>query len=417
MNEPDTLPVGEQSGGRLTVSQVTRILKNLIEDSFPAVSVEGELSNYVRHSSGHRYFTLKDAGSQLRCVMFRWQAERLDFQPAEGMKVVAFGNLTVYESGGQYQLNVLRLQPLGAGDLLARMEELKRRLAAEGLFDRKRPLPSFPRTVGVATSPTGAAVRDIISILSRRAPHVRIIVRPTLVQGADAPADIARALEDLNRLTGIDLIIAGRGGGSIEDLWAFNDEAVVRAIAGSRIPVISAVGHETDITLADFAADLRAPTPSAAAELAVRDSAELLQRIGGFRNRLRQGMLARVDDLSMRAGAVKRGLSDERFSRQIAFRGQRVDELAMRLKNAFSLSLSTRETTLETLKGRLSALNPSAVLTRGYAIVYRDRDGRIVTGGGMVGIGDGIRVALAEGSLRATVDSVEDARAETNMGG
>ncbi|MHB9029473.1 MAG: exodeoxyribonuclease VII large subunit [Candidatus Latescibacterota bacterium] len=404
MNEPDILPGGEQFGSRLTVSQVTRLLKNLIEDSFPILAVEGELSNYVHHSSGHRYFTLKDASSQLRCVMFRWQAERLGFKPAEGMKLLAMGNLTVYEPGGQYQLTVVRLQPLGRGDLLARLEELKQRLAAEGLFARKRSLPPFPASIGVVTSPTGAAIRDIISILSRRSPHVRIIVRPALVQGAEAAADIVRAIDDLNRHTAADVLIVGRGGGSIEDLWCFNEEAVARAVAGSRIPVISAVGHETDFTLADFAADLRAPTPSAAAELAVRDSTELMQYLERCRMRLKQGMLARVDDLSARVESVRKGFSFERFMPQIAFRSQRVDELTLRLKSGCSLLLSSRETVFEKLKGRLLAMNPASVLTRGYAIVYRDRDDRIVTGSEMVDIGEGIRVALAEGMLRARVE-------------
>jgi exodeoxyribonuclease VII large subunit len=407
MNEPDILPEGEQFGSRLTVSQVTRILKNLIEDSIPVLAVEGELSNYVHHSSGHRYFTLKDASSQLRCVMFRWQAERLGFKPVEGMKLLAVGNLTVYEPGGQYQLTVVRLQPLGRGDLLARLEELKQRLAAEGLFARKRPLPPFPACIGVATSPTGAAIRDIISILSRRSPHVRIIVRPTLVQGIDAAADIVRAIDDLNHQSDADVLIIGRGGGSIEDLWCFNEEIVARAIAGSRIPVISAVGHETDFTLADFAADLRAPTPSAAAELAVRDSAEVKQYLEGCRMRLKQGILARVDDLAARVESVRKGLGPERFMQQIAFRSQRVDELTLRLRSEYCLSLSSRETALEKLKSRLLAMNPAAVLTRGYAIVYRDRDGRIVTGSGMVDTGEKIRVALAEGALRARVEEKE----------
>lgn len=402
MSESDSFPGGEQPGGRLTVSQLTRMLKNLVEDSFPVLAVEGELSNYVHHSSGHRYFTLKDESSQLRCVMFRWQAERLDFRPSDGMKLVAVGNLTVYEAAGQYQLNVLRLQPLGRGELLARLEELKRKLAEEGLFDRKRPLPAYPRCIGVATSPTGAAVRDIISVLTRRAPHVRIILRPTQVQGVSAAGDIVRAIEELNR-TDAELIIVGRGGGSIEDLWCFNEESVARAIAASLLPVISAVGHETDITLADFAADLRAPTPSAAAEIAVRDASELRQLIKGYGIRLKQGVLARVDDLSLRVEAVRRGLSPERFLQNLLLREQRVDELTLRMKNTAAFAFTGREAKLDNLKARLRALNPSAVLTRGYAIVYREEDNRIVTDSGMAESGTGLRVDLSRGSLRAVV--------------
>lgn len=403
MKEPDQLSGGELPGGRVTVSQLTRILKNLVEDSFPVLAVEGELSNYVHHSSGHRYFTLKDESSQLRCVMFRWQAERMDFRPSEGMKLLAAGNLTVYEAAGQYQLNVLRLLPLGRGELLLRLEELKRKLSDEGLFTVKRPIPRYPLCIGVATSPTGAAVRDIISVISRRAPHVRIVIRPTQVQGTAAADDIARAIEELNRHFGADVLIVGRGGGSIEDLWCFNEEIVARAIAGSRIPVISAVGHETDFTLADLAADLRAPTPSAAAEIAVRDSSELTQIIEGSRNRLKQDILVRVDDLALRVDAVRRNLSPERFLQNLMLRGQRVDELTLRMKNAGMIALAGWEALLEKLSGRLHALNPSAVLTRGYAIVFREADGRIVTDSGMALPGAGIRVELAKGALRATV--------------
>ena len=412
MNDEDARPAEREHpfGDRLTVSQVTRLVKNLLEDSFPVLTVEGELSNYVHHASGHRYFTLKDASSQLRCVMFKWQAERLDFRPEEGMKLLAVGNLTVYEAAGQYQLTVLRLQPLGRGEMLARLEDLKKRLAAEGLFARKRPIPQYPFSIGVATSPTGAAIRDIISILGRRAPHVRIIVRPTLVQGEGAAADIVRAIDELNRHSGADVLIVGRGGGSVEDLWCFNEEMVARAVAGSAIPVISAVGHETDVTLADFAADLRAPTPSAAAELAVRDAVELKQEINGYRARLRQAIIARIEDLALHVESVRKAFSTERFLQNLMLRSQRVDELAMRLRNDFLLAVSARETALERLKSGLIAMNPSSVLTRGYAIVHREADDRIVVDSAMVEAGDGIRVRLAKGGLRATVNETAPGR-------
>jgi exodeoxyribonuclease VII large subunit len=392
--------------GHLTVSQVTRLVKNLIESGFPTIAVEGELSNSIRHSSGHRYFTLKDESSQLRCVMWKWQADQLDFLPEEGMKLLAVGNLTVYEAAGQYQLTVVRLRPLGLGELLARLEELKKRLAAEGLFERKRPIPKYPAVVGVVTSPTGAAVRDIISILTRRAPHVGIVVRPTLVQGDGAAADIVRAIGDLNDFTDADVLIVGRGGGSIEDLWSFNDESVARAIAGSRIPVVSAVGHETDVTLADFAADLRAPTPSAAAELVVRDTADVRQEIGTYRLRLRQAMESRITDLENRVESIRRAFGPERFLQNLMLRSQRVDELAMRLKNQCMLAVSGRETRFERVRSHLLAMNPMSVLSRGYAVVYRGDD-RIVTNSGMVEAGDGIRVRLASGGLRATVTVTE----------
>jgi exodeoxyribonuclease VII large subunit len=389
--------------GRMTVTDLTRLIKNLVEVNFPVVAVEGELSNYVHHTSGHRYFTLKDDCSQLRCVMFKWQGGRIDFKPVEGMKLLAVGNLTVYERSGQYQLNVFRLQPLGRGDLLLQLEELKKKLSAEGLFEQKRPLPQYPFTIGVVTSPTGAAVDDIISVLSRRAPHVKIIIRPTLVQGDSASADIAQAVKDINICSDADVIIIGRGGGSVEDLWSFNNESVVRAIAGSRIPTISAVGHETDITLADFAADLRAPTPSAAAELAVCNVADLHETITGYRLFLNREIFSRLEDTALRIERLKKGLSPDRFLQNVQYRSQVVDELSMRLKNLFALALSKSETNVEKLKSRLLAMDPRAVLARGYSIVYRELDNKVVVRDSMVETGDNIRVELAEGRLRAEV--------------
>ncbi len=393
-----------ESPERYTVTDFTREIKRLIEESIPVAAVEGEISNYIHHSSGHRYFTLKDENCQLKCVMFRWQAQGLKFIPEEGMKVLAIGNPTVYERGGQYQLTVFRLAPLGRGDLLARLEELKKKLAAEGLFDNQRPIPRYPDVVGVATSPTGAAVRDIVSVISRRAPHVRIVIRPTIVQGTEAALDIVRAIVDLNAYSGADVIIAGRGGGSIEDLWCFNEEIVARAIGASGIPVISAVGHETDFTLADFAADLRAPTPSAAAELAVRDAAELREVIEGHRIRLKRAMMSVVDDFARRVDTVMRGLRHDRFLQTMMMRGQTVDELTLRLKGAVFGVLGEREKTFERLSGKLSAMNPRSVLDRGYSIVFGERDGNVITDAAMVERGDGIRVEVARGAFRARVE-------------
>lgn len=388
---------------RYTVTEFTRHVKGIIEDSIPVAAVEGEVSNYIHHPSGHRYFTLKDGTCQLRCVMFKWQAQVLDFIPDEGMKVLALGNPTVYERSGQYQLNVLRLMPLGRGELLARLEELKQKLAGAGVFDNKRPIPLYPSTIGVVTSPTGAAVRDIISVLTRRAPQVRIILRPTLVQGAEASADIVRGIKELNIYTDADVLIVGRGGGSIEDLWCFNEEITARAIAHSKIPVISAVGHETDFTLADFAADLRAPTPSAAAELAVRDAGELRDTITGYRTMLRQRMLSKIDELSQRGEAVKKGLNPEWFLRFIMLKSQTIDELTLRMKSSVAGAVTSREKALERLNGKLSALDPKSVLERGYSIIYRERDNRVVTDSEMVSKGDYISAELVRGRLRAQV--------------
>ncbi len=396
-------PCSQETGvPRLTVTAFTRRIKQAVEDAFGTVAVEGEISNYTHHGSGHRYFTLKDKDCQLGCVMFRWMAQSLDFVPAEGAQVLAIGSPTVYERGGRYQLNVVRLLPLGRGDLLARLEELKEKLREEGVFDNARPTPRYPRTVGVATSPTGAAVRDIITVIRRRAPHVRIILRPTLVQGVDAAADIVRAIADLNDHTDADVIIVGRGGGSIEDLWCFNDEHVARAMHASVIPVISAVGHETDFTIADFAADLRAPTPSAAAESAVPDTAALLDFAAGIETRLRRHVLARLDALSERTESVRKRIAPDRFVQRIMTRGQEVDELTLRLRAGLSEIIAAREKTLERLDGALAAMNPKGVLARGYAIVTAE-DGSVVASTAAVGEGDSILVEVSDGSFGARV--------------
>ncbi len=399
----ETLADKDTFSGNLTVSELTKHLKRLIEGNVPVVSVVGELSNYVHHTSGHRYFTLKDESSQLRCVMFKWQAARVDFTPEEGMSLNAVGNVTVYERGGQYQLNVVRLVPMGRGELLLRLEELKKKLAEEGIFDNERPIPAYPAVIGVATSPTGAAVRDIISVISRRAPNVKIILRPATVQGEDAPLDIVGGIRDLNEATDADVLIVGRGGGSIEDLWCFNDERVARAIAASGKPVISAVGHETDFTLADFAADLRAPTPSAAAELVVKDMSELRQNIAKYAVMLKRGVMKNIDDIALRLEHARRGLSPERFQQMLVIKSQHVDELAMRIRNTAGRMIAEKEKTVGSLESKLLALNPAAVLERGYSIVYRDADSGVVDDYRKVEKNDGIFIVLAKGRLRAKV--------------
>ncbi len=404
MNDLNALFERDAFSGDLTVTELTTLLKKLIEGNIPVVSVVGELSNYVHHSSGHRYFTLKDEFSQLKCVMFKWQANQIDFEPEEGMMLKSIGNVTVYERSGQYQLNVIKLMPLGRGELLAQLEELKKRLAREGVFNNNRPIPLYPSTVGVVTSPTGAAVRDIISVIKRRAPHVRIIIRPSSVQGIEATGDIVNGIRDLNLHTDADVIIVGRGGGSIEDLWCFNDESVARAIASSAIPVISAVGHETDYTLADFAADLRAPTPSAAAEMVVKDSEELRSSISGYQALLQKDISLLIEDLTRKVENVKKGLSPQRFVQTLLSKSQNVDELTMRINNACILGITEKEKVAESLKSKLLALNPMSVLKRGYSIVYRDKDSRIVTDYTMVEKGDGITVELVRGGLNATVE-------------
>ena len=355
----------------LTVTQLTRRVRRLLEQQLGEVWVEGELSNTRVMPNGHAYFTLKDAGAQLSCVLFRSSA-RLDMpEPEDGLKVRLGGEISVYEPRGQYQLIVRDMLAAGQGALQAQFEALKRRLAAEGLFDaaRKRPLPAFPGTVALVTSPGGAALRDMLNILQRRAPWVRALIFPVRVQGAGAGAEIAEAVRRLADpealgLPRADVLIVGRGGGSVEDLWCFNDEALVRAIAASPIPVISAVGHEIDFTLADFAADVRALTPSAAAELVAPEAAELRRRFG----RLQQGMAARMSSALQHARAVvdlhaRGGLAREP-RRLLAQWTQQVDGLGEELRRAADEHLRQAETRIERLGHRVAALRPAQVLAR-----------------------------------------------------
>ena len=292
-------------------------IKASLEDQFPAVWVEGEISNLRTPSSGHAYFTLKDDTAQLRCVLFRGRGRRVAFQPEDGMQVLAFGGLDVYLARGEYQLVVELLEPKGVGALQLAFEQLKRRLEAEGLFDaaRKRGLPPYPRTIGIVTSPTGAAIRDMLHVIGRRFADLRILITPVRVQGEEAPGEIVRALADLQEIPELDVVIVGRGGGSIEDLWAFNDERVARAISACRVPVISAVGHETDFTIADFVADLRAPTPSAAAELVVQEKLQVVRALCDLYDTLKQAM-ARAP--GARAGAGGRARQAPRAHRRLA---------------------------------------------------------------------------------------------------
>ncbi|HEY6196033.1 MAG TPA: exodeoxyribonuclease VII large subunit, partial [Candidatus Eisenbacteria bacterium] len=318
----------------LSVAEITRAIKDLLSGSFPGVWVKGEISGFKgTHPSGHLYFTLKDANAQLACALFKNSAMRLTFAPKDGLEVEAFGEINVYEPRGQYQLVVKQMRIAGIGALLAQLEELKRRLAAEGLFDpaRKQRLPVFPRTIGVITSPVGAAVRDVVKILRARWPGIRIVLAPVKVQGEGAAAEIAAAIERFDRWRGADLLIVGRGGGSIEDLWAFNEEPVVRAIAAASTPIISAVGHEVDTTLADLAADVRAATPSNAAELAVRDRREVKQRLESLTQRARTRLHTRLGQLRRELAAILKQHGFRRVHDLFTHWQQRTDELRDRL--------------------------------------------------------------------------------------
>jgi len=389
----------------ITVSELTkRISSALSVPAFQSLAVEGEISNFVHHASGHMYFSLKDAHSRVKAVMFRSRNRLLNFLPKNGETVIAVGSVGVYEPSGEYQLYVEMLFPKGTGDLHLAFEKLKAKLEAEGLFDaaRKRPLPLLPRKVGVITSPSGAALRDIIRVLTRRFPAVQILVFPALVQGEGAPESLIKALQ-LAQDTDCDVLIMGRGGGSFEELNAFNDEQLARAIANSAIPVVSAVGHETDFTIADFVADLRAPTPSAAAELVVPLQEELQRAVTSAAKRL--------------VGALRRQISAERrFLTQLASSAAlqrpdyRVNQLRQRLDDLFTNltlhnthKLALRRSQLGNLAGRLETLSPLQTLARGYAICS-DAEGHVLRSADQVQPGDAVNVTLYAGLLLCRVE-------------
>ena len=353
-----------------SVSEVTKAVRGVIESAFDEVWIEGEVSNFRQQASGHQYFTLKDAAAQLSCVFFaRGGAWRKTVALQDGMLVQARGKLTVYEARGQYQLNVSLVQAAGAGLLQAKFEALKRKLAAEGLFDaeRKRGLPQFPRAVGIVTSPTGAALRDMLNVLTRRAPWLRVIVSPARVQGDGAAAEIARALDDLNQLAArgiapVDVIVLARGGGSIEDLWEFNDEPLARAIAASALPVVSAVGHEIDFTIADFVADLRAPTPSAAAELIVPDTAELLRMLAGRSAFLHRRVSAAIENSRTHLAGLLRSTLFREPARRIEEAAQRVDLADQSLRRTVESRIAEFSQRIEALGSRVRQHRPDQVL-------------------------------------------------------
>lgn len=353
----------------LSVSRLTSLIRGVLEDNFEHVWVEGEVSNLAMPASGHLYFTLKDAGAQIRCVMFRASARALKFRPRDGMGLIVRGRITLYEQRGDYQLLVEYLEPQGMGALQLAFIQLKEKLAKEGLFaeERKRSIPSLPQRIGVVTSATGAAIHDILTVLNRRFANVEILLRPVKVQGEGAAEDIVEAINDLNGYGGIDVMIVGRGGGSLEDLWAFNEEKVARAIARSRIPVISAVGHEVDFTIADFVADLRAPTPSAAAELVVKSKEELASRVEFLRHRLLQRMHRTLAEAGGELESLGRALRDPTML--LGHLAQRVDDLSARLDRSIAGSIKYRIIAIEALKNNLRLRNPSLAVERTRELV------------------------------------------------
>ena len=389
----------------LTVSDLTRKIKAILEGGFPSLAVQGEISNFKRHTSGHVYFTLKDDRAQIACVLWRSRAALLRFAPEDGMHVVASGRISVYEVRGNYQLDVAALHPLGVGELQLSFERLKKRLEGEGLFapERKKPLPEFPDRIGIITSPTGAALQDMLNILRRRFPGASVILRPVRVQGEGAAAEIAEALDDVNAFGKVDVIIVGRGGGSLEDLWAFNEETVARAIARSAIPVVSAVGHETDVTIADLVADLRAPTPSAAAELVVKDRSVLLDILRNSWYTLQETLR---DMLRNRTESIHHLLASYSFNRPIDLlrqSSQRLDELRRSFERSSVHRLALTQARYAALHLRIAALDPRLALKRGYTIVRKE--GRIVDTRTRVRKDDEIDVEFHDGTIRSIVTS------------
>ncbi|OFZ14495.1 MAG: exodeoxyribonuclease VII large subunit [Bdellovibrionales bacterium RBG_16_40_8] len=430
-----------------SVSKINALIRERLEGEFTQIWIKAEISNFKAHTSGHFYFSLKDEFSQISAVMFKGLNSKLKFRPENGLEVIVRGHITVYEPRGNYQVFCEFMEPVGAGALQKAFEQLKAKLQAEGLFDsqRKRELPSFPRHIGLVTSPTGAAIQDILNVLKRRYKAARITLAPALVQGDPAPASIIAAIELINKVRDVDVLIIGRGGGSIEDLWAFNDEGVARAIAASRIPTISAVGHEVDFTIADFVADLRAPTPSAAAELVVKSVIEIEEKIRGFKARLWQSFNAtmriyqervvslsrrlvdpqrrlqdlqiRCDELSTRLEfAIIRYIDDRKTDvelflqklstpRELIVRLQKRMQLAAAyLQNGMKSKLTQNSARLREGVGRLEAMSPLRVVARGYSILEKNK--HIIKSTKDVVMGDALEATLAEGRLRVEVIEV-----------
>lgn len=391
-----------------TITQLTREIKSVLESSFPPVWIEGEISNFIKHSSGHMYFVLKDENSQIPVVMWRSWNERLFFTPQDGMKVLAYGNISVYEKRGSYQFEVLQLQPAGIGELQLAFEQLKVKLQKEGLFSEelKKPIPNYPGTIGIVTSPTGAAIRDLMSVFGRRFPGVQLILAPVRVQGEGAAAEISQAIKDFNVFGEVDLLIVGRGGGSFEDLWPFNEEIVARAIHESEIPIISAVGHEIDFSISDFVADLRAPTPSAAAELAVPISAELIEFVTNSVQKMYRLVNANIDQKRERVQTLEKSYALKRPSDIIKQYHQRVDDLSRNLETHFSHKFSSAKNQVKNLQKQIISLSPQSILQRGYSISFRKKDGNVIKRVNQLKLGEEINIQFHEGQADGKVDKL-----------
>lgn len=404
---PSTVPVTE--GPKVfTVKEVTRRIRELVETAFPGVWVEGEISGFKHPQSGHIYFSLKDTEAVLKCAFFSRHHRGVKFELKDGLQVLCFGKISVYEPRGDYQLYIERIEPKGLGALQLAFLQLKEKLAKEGLFDpaHKKPIPRFPKTVGVVTSPTGAAIRDILNIVNRRFRGTNVLLNPVRVQGAGAAEEIARAIDEMNRFDDIDVLIVGRGGGSLEDLWAFNEEVVARAVYRSRIPVISAVGHEIDWTICDGVADLRAPTPSAAAELVVQNHEELELRLKDFKTRLRNAVTGLLEEKQGSLRVLQESYAFRQPLNLINQQAQRLDELSRQFQNYLKNLVREKEQTFRSWVGRLEALSPLGILERGYSLTFNVQ-GALLKDARKVKLGEVLRTRLRRGSVLSKVESIE----------
>lgn len=395
----------------VSVSEITKYIKQLFESDAKVASVliRGEISNFKKHYSGHCYFTLKDSNATIRAVMFKSRAQFLKFEPRDGMKVIASGQVTIFERDGQYQLYAVQLVPEGIGELSMAFAQLKEKLEAEGLFndEHKQTLPMLPKTVGIVTSPTGAVLRDIITVSKRRHPGILLKLYPVQVQGPDAPLQIVHGIEVFNKLCNVDVIIIGRGGGSIEELWAFNDERVIRAIAASKIPIVSAVGHQTDYTLADFVADRRAATPSQAAEFVVPDVRELYKYVSTLKSMLESNARGVLKNHRMRFEQSTRSRVFKYPYENLAIKQQLVDNLLQDLQQIMKKMVIEKQHGFKIMAEKLSMLNPLAVLARGYSIV-RTNDGQLVNNVTTLQPGKRIEIVLNEGLIDAEIIRVQE---------
>ena len=391
-----------------SVSDINRAIKQILEETFPLLWIEGEISNFKAHYSGHYYFSLKDENAQISAVIWKSRLYNIPYEIEDGMLIRAFGNIRVYEKSGRYQLDIIRIEPAGVGKLQIEFEKLKQRLSAEGLFDSeyKKPLPKYPKTIGIVTSSTGAAVKDIIHVLNRRAPNVKIIVRSTQVQGNAAAKDISKAIEEFNQYKKVDILIVGRGGGSLEDLWPFNEESVARTIYKSAIPVISAVGHEIDFTISDFVADMRAPTPSAAAEMAVPDYFEVQKDINYLFNRIHAIIQNKLIYYRERVLSLKKSYGLNRPLDSLRQYAMQIDDLNINLhKKIDSLLLRKREK-VNLISLRLKSLSHKSILARGYSISYINN--KVIKNIESVQSGQELITELSSGKIQSTVNSVND---------